>query len=319
MAYNRFMSHQDTSVAVRMKKYMNMKMKNYLIIIASLTCLSFVSCDKNEDKTADDGEKLSRSGLKRASDGYLYFILDNNSVMLTRPIEGDSGFDTWNNMTSYVVLERVEIDGKVYAVTHIDNNTFGGCTSLRSITIPEGVVYIGSEAFIECSSLVSITLPSSLEKLGWFSFVGCSSLTSLTVLSKKLKAFLVYFQKLDHLTSLTLCCHEINESTFRDYPELTEVILKDGVEFIGNGAFSGCKKLTLVDLPASIKTIYPQVFQRCPMLTDVYCRTSEVLDITEDVFDWNLSDNLTLHVPSPLLDAYKAHKAWGRFHRIVAI
>lgn len=302
-----------------MKKYMNMKMKNYLIIIASLTCLSFVSCDKNEDKTVDDGKELSRPGVKRASDGHLYFILDNNSVMLTRPTQGDSDFDAWNNMTSYVFSEHVGIDGKVYAVTHIDSNTFGGCTSLRSITIPEGVVNIGLEAFMECSSLVSITLPSSLEELGVLSFVGCSSLTSLTVLSKKLKASLSTIQKLDHLTSLTLCCHEIGMSTFSDYPELTEVILKDGVEFIGSGAFSGCKKLTLVDLPASIKTINPQVFERCPMLTDVYCRTSEVLDITEDVFDWNLSDNLTLHVPSALLNAYKAHKAWGRFHRIVAI
>ena len=298
-----------------MKKYMNTKMKNYLIIIASMTCLSFVSCDKNKDKMAYYGEEQ----FKRASDGHLYYIFDNNSVMLTRPQQGDSDFDAWNNMTSYVVLERVEIDGKLYAVTHLGNNIFGGCTSLRSITIPEGVVYIGSEAFMECSSLVSITLPSSLEQLGGWSFVGCSSLTSLTVLGKKLNASLSIFQKLDHLTSLTLCCHEIGTSTFSDYPELTEVILKDGVEIIGTGAFSGCKNLTLVDLPASIKTINPQVFERCPMLTDVYCRTSEVLDIREDVFDWNLSDNLTLHVPSALLNAYKTHKAWGRFHRIVAI
>ena len=296
---------------------MNIKMKNYLIIIASLTCLSFVSCDKNEK--ADDVKEVSWSDVKRTSDGNRYIILDNNSVMLIRPTLVDSDFDAWNNMTSYVVLERVEIDGKMYAVTHLGDNIFGGCTSLRSLTIPEGVVNIGLEAFMECSSLVSITLPSSLEKLGGLSFVGCSSLTSLTVLSKKLNASLVNFQKLDHLTSLTLCCHEISGSTFSDYPELTEVILKDGVEIIGTGAFSGCKKLTLVDLPASIKTINPQVFERCPMLTDVYCRTSEVLDITEDVFDWNLSDNLTLHVPSALLDAYKAHKAWGRFHRIVAI
>ena len=304
-----------------MKKYMNMK--NYLIIIASLTCLSFVSCDKNEDKneynTADDGKVLSRPGVKRASDGHLYYILDNNSVMLTRPIQGDSDFDAWNNMTSYDFLERVEIDGKVYAVTHIDDNTFGGCTSLRSITIPEGVVNIGLEAFMDCSSLVTITLPSSLEKLGVLSFVGCSSLTSLTVLSKKLNASLNTFQKLDHLASLKLCCHEIGMSTFSNYPELTEVFLKDGVEIIGSGAFGGCEKLKLVDLPASIKTINPQVFERCPMLTDVYCRTSEVLDITDDVFDWNLSDNLTLHVPSDLLNAYKAHRAWGRFHQIVAI
>ena len=298
---------------------MNVIMKNYLMIIVSLTCLFFVSCDKNEDKTADDGRELFRPGVKRASDGHLYFILDNNSVMLTRPIQGDSDFDAWNNMTSYVVSERAEIDGKVYTVTQIDSNTFGGCTSLRSITIPEGIVNIGGEVFMGCSSLVSITLPSSLEILGQQSFVNCSSLTSLTILNKNLKASLYTIQKLDHLASLTLCCHEIGISTFSDYPELTEVILKDGVEFIDSGAFSGCKKLTLVDLPASIKTINPQVFYLCPMLTDVYCRTSEVLDISADVFDWNLSDNLTLHVPSALLDAYKAHKAWGRFHRIVAI
>ncbi len=292
------------------------------MIIASLTCLSFVSCEKSEDKkeveTADDGE-LFRPGVKRASDGHLYFILDNNSVMLTRPLQGGSDFDAWNNMTSYVFSERVEIDGKVYAVTHIDSNTFGGCASLRSLTIPEGVIEIDDEAFMGCSSLVSITLPSTLEELGGLSFVGCSSLTSLTVLSKKLKASLSTIQKLNHLTSLTLCCHEIGHSTFSDYTELTEVILKDGVEFIGSAAFQGCKKLILVDLPASIKTINPQAFCLCPMLTDVYCRTSEVLNISEDVFDWNLSDNLTLHVPSALLNDYKAHKAWGRFHRIVAI
>lgn len=297
---------------------MNMKMNNYLMIIASLTCLSFVSCEKSEDKTADD-VVADWGRMVRASDGHLYLILDNTSVMLTRPKWGDSDFEAWNNMTSCVVSERAEIDGKVYAVTRIDDNTFGGCTNLRSLMIPEGVIKIGDEVFMECSSLVSITLPSSLEKVGVLCFKKCSSLTSLTVLSKKLKASLSIFQKQDHLTSLTLCCHEIDQSTFSDYPELTEVILKDGVEFIGSAAFQGCEKLTLVDLPASIKTINPQAFCLCPMLSDVYCRTSEVLDISDDVFDWNLSDNLTLHVPSALLDAYKAHKAWRRFHRIVAI
>lgn len=295
-----------------------MKMKNYLMIIALLTCLSFVSCEKSEDETADDG-KEQLPGVKRASDGCVYYILNDNSVMLNRPRWGDSDFDAWNNMTSYVVSERAEIDGKVYFVTRIGDNTFGGCTRLRSITIPEGIIKIDNEVFMECSSLVSITLPSSLEKVGVLCFKKCSSLTSLTVLSKKLTASLSIFQKLDHLTSLTLCCHEIATSTFSDYPELTEVILKDGVEIIGSAAFQRCEKLTLVDLPASIKTINPQAFYLCPMLTDVYCRTSEVLDISDAVFDWNLSDNLTLHVPSALLDAYKAHRAWGRFHRIVAI
>ena len=295
-----------------------MKIKGFLIIFMALICIAFASCGEKEEKVVDNGQ-IFRLSEYRASDGNLYLFYQKDSIMLTCPLPGYEEYDAWKKMNSFVISERVEINGTIYPVTRIEDGTFYGCTNLRSITIPEGVKTIGSEVFINCSSLTSIVLPGSLEKLGRHSFVGCSGLTSLTVLSRNLKVIYGVFYGLDNITSLTLCCHEIGHSTFSDYTELTEVILKDGVEVIGSIAFQGCKKLTLVDLPSSIKTINPQAFQLCPMLTDVYCRTSEMLDITEDVFDWNLSDNLTLHVPSALLNAYKAHKAWGRFHRIVAI
>ena len=56
-----------------------------------------------------------------------------------------------------------EIDGM--KVTTIGNAAFKGCSSLTSITIPEGVTNIGIYAFSECSALESIKIPKSLTSI----------------------------------------------------------------------------------------------------------------------------------------------------------
>ena len=57
-----------------------------------------------------------------------------------------------------------EIDGK--QVTSIGNDVFSDCTSLESVTIPEGVTEIGSSAFKDCISLESVTIPESVTEIG---------------------------------------------------------------------------------------------------------------------------------------------------------
>ena len=47
-----------------------------------------------------------------------------------------------------------ELDG--HSVTSIGEGAFWGCTSLSSITIPEGVTYIGEDAFKGCEGLTSV-------------------------------------------------------------------------------------------------------------------------------------------------------------------
>ena len=65
------------------------------------------------------------------------------------------------------------------SVTSIGDHAFFGCSSLTSITIPDGVTSIGEEAFQYCRSLTSITIPDSVTSIGWYAFWCCDLLESI--------------------------------------------------------------------------------------------------------------------------------------------
>ena len=68
-----------------------------------------------------------------------------------------------------------------HEVITIGNCAFSGCSSLESITIPNGVKSIGYKAFLRCKRLESITLPNSITEIDEYAFSGCSSLESITI------------------------------------------------------------------------------------------------------------------------------------------
>ncbi len=64
-------------------------------------------------------------------------------------------------------------------MTKIEDRSFGGCSTLTSITIPESVKEIGKEAFSGCSSLTTISIPESVSEIKGSAFHGCSNLQEI--------------------------------------------------------------------------------------------------------------------------------------------
>ena len=54
-------------------------------------------------------------------------------------------------------------------------------SSIKSVTIGNGVTTIGDHAFSYCSSLTSVTISNSVTSIGGSAFTYCSSLTSINV------------------------------------------------------------------------------------------------------------------------------------------
>ena len=65
-------------------------------------------------------------------------------------------------------IEEITIGGNI-----IGSNTFSECTSLKKITLLEGIERIDSYSFIGTDKLKEITLPESIKHVSLYAFVGC--------------------------------------------------------------------------------------------------------------------------------------------------
>ena len=70
----------------------------------------------------------------------------------------------------------------------------------------------------------------------------------------------------------------------------------NGVTRIGNFAFSGCKGLTSVTIPADVTSVGYSAFYACGRLADVYFRGAAAPDVAEDAFE-GCDEGLIVHVP----------------------
>lgn len=83
------------------------------------------------------------------------------------------GFRCFSRCTSLVSVTLPE------GITGLPNNCFENCSSLVSVNLPGSIVSLGSDCFYNCTSLTSVELPAGVQTLGGRCFYGCISLKSL--------------------------------------------------------------------------------------------------------------------------------------------
>jgi hypothetical protein len=199
-------------------------------------------------------------------------------------------------------------------VTSIRYNAFYGCSSLTSITIPEGVTSIGYSAFEHCSSLTSIAIPESVTSIEKYTFYGCSSLTSITIPEGVTSIGFQAFEYCFSLTSITIpeSVTSIEKYTFYGCESLTSITIPDGVTSIGKWAFSRCSSLTSIIIPEGVTSIGEDAFYECPSLEDVYCKAITPPVAGDQVFSINASGR-KIYVPMESVGAYKSADGWADY------
>lgn len=202
------------------------------------------------------------------ADGIYYRLRDmttNDEVEVCGVPEGIANYS--GDITIPATVTR---NNKVYTVTGIYNSAFSG-SSIKSISLPEGLQVIRGHAFNSCQSLTEIEIPSTVEELGSHVFYNCYKLNKLT-LHDGLKTIREYaFAYCTQLANVTLpnTVTVIEHNTFYGCSGLTAITWPASVNTIEDNMFDGCEKLTNVTLPATLTSIKHAAFYNCRSLLKI--------------------------------------------------
>ncbi len=186
--------------------------------------------------------------------------------------------DTFKNNTT---VKTVTVSN---GIKSIDYYSFLNCTNLTSVTIPESVTKIGTGAFDGCSKLASVTIPKDIITIGDGAFNKCTNLTSITIPDNVTTIGNNAFDRCSSLSSVDIGSKVENIGNFAFYgTALTEVIIPDSVITIGNNAFDHCSSLSSVDIGSNVESIGTSAFSYSA-LTEVIIPDS-VITIGNNAFD----------------------------------
>jgi len=122
-------------------------------------------------------------------------------------------------------------------VEKIGKAAFSNQTKLSKVDLPNTLIEIGDNAFENCSKLGKIIIPNTVKIIGDHAFAGCADTGEEYSIVTETWEFVHY--------------------------GLKELNLGEGVETIGDGAFSGCYYIEKVTLPNAVRSIGDGAFQKC--------------------------------------------------------
>ena len=149
----------------------------------------------------------------------------------------------------------------------IENNAFSSCSSLTSITLPNTLVSIDYKAFA-LSGLTSINIPSSVAKIGTQAFSGCYDLKAITVDANNPS-----YCDIDGVL-----CNKTKQILYQ-YPNAkgSDYEIPNTITKIEEYAFSLCKDVESLTIPASVGSIEYRALEGCSNLKKITClRTSPI-------------------------------------------
>ena len=180
------------------------------------------------------------------------------------------------------------------AVTKIGSSAFESCPFLESISLPEDIKEIPYNVFYDCAVLDdSLRLPEKLETVGEHAF----SSPNLTI---------TYFPE---------SLKDISNWAFSGIKNDTVILHSNQLGTLGRSPFSNCPNLVYAELPLSWYHVDQGMFDNCNKLETVVLRSPTMVDCSNLVAE-SLKKQVTLKVPSYLVNSYKLDEYWYTYGNI---
>ena len=191
------------------------------------------------------------------------------------------------------------------------SDQFNGCTSLKSLTLADGVNPIDLSGLDRSSYLTSLYMGREILNANGF-----SNLETLEVGNAVEEIKDSEFSGCGYLASLTLGggLTSIGESAFANCVKLAEVVVPQNVETIGGSAFAGNTSLSEITMGYAVKTIGEKAFDGCP--ASIVRITALTPPTAPNNTFSNYTGKLWLQDPgdNSVIDAYyDAYTCWDRF------
>lgn len=174
--------------------------------------------------------------------------------------------------------------------------TFENCSKIETVDMSE-CEYLDQlpwGVFRGCTSLHTMKLPPYLERIEGNGFDGDTNLRNIEFPSS-----LMY----------------IDDNVFYNCTSLKRVDLSECENFatIGYNAFANCSSLEAVSLPASLNWIQSYAFSGCRKLTELNVDALQPSDLGEYVFRRVRTDRCVLSIPTGTFYDYLSAPQWGEF------
>lgn len=250
-------------------------MRKFLSLsLALIICFSLAACGNNNGgTTGNDGTNAgeaveSKDYFKWAATnenqiiGYTELGLKQINIVIPDNCESVQGLKD-NTTVKTIVFKNAD--------TTIKPNTFNGCTSLESITLPKNLKEIEYDVFNGCTNLKSIEIPSSVTKIGSDAFEACTSLETVKLSAVVTEIGSGAFTKCTSLKSIEIpnSVTVIGKSAFEECTGMTSVAFGSGLLTVEESAFQSCDSLTKVELPEGLKTLEKDAFSFCDGLKSI--------------------------------------------------